>query len=61
MQAKLIDQSVSNSTLNSIKKMQDFAISADLEHQVISSSINRLLQVKVVKISVRLSANYKEN
>ena len=57
MQAKLIDQSVSNSTLNSIKKMQDFAISADLEHQVISSSINRLLQVKVVKISVRLSAN----
>ena len=57
MQAKLIDQSVPNSTLNSIKKMQDFAISADLEHQVISSSINRLLQVKVVKISVRLSAN----
>ena len=57
MQAKLIDQSVSNSTLNSIKKMQDFAISADLEHQVISSSVNRLLRVKVVKISVRLSAN----
>ena len=57
MQAKLIDQSVSNSMLNSIKKMQDFAISADLEHQVISPSINRLLQVKVVKISVRLSAN----
>ena len=57
MQAKLIDQSLPNSTVNSLKKMQVSAISAHLEHQVIRSSINRLLQVKVVMISVRLSAN----